>query len=70
MKTEQQILQEALKTHDPVQLYKLVQDALDLSKFHAAQKGFADLRVKKLEEQVKRQTAMIDNLEKTLWGKK
>lgn len=70
MKTELQILQEALKTQDPAKLYALVSEAIDLAKFHASQKAFADLRVKKLSDQVQRQTEMIENLEKTLWGKK
>ena len=70
MKTELQILQEALKTQDPAKLYALVSDAIELAKFHAAQKAMADMRTKKLSEQVQRQAAMIENLEKTLWGKK
>ena len=70
MKTKDMILAEALKTQDASKLLLLVEDALKLAEFNAAQKAFADARVAKLTEQVTRQVAMIDNLEKTLWGKK
>ena len=70
MKTKEMILAEALKTQDANKLFALVEDALKLAELHAAQKAFADARVTKLSEQVTRQVAMIENLEKTLWGKK
>ena len=70
MKTKDMILSEALKTQDATKLFALVEDALKLAEFHAAQRAFADARVTKLTEQVTRQVAMIENLEKTLWGKK
>ena len=70
MKTHDEILTQALATQDPARLYQLVEQALELAQFHAAQAGFSKLREQKLQEQVKRQAAMIDNLEKTLWGRK
>jgi hypothetical protein len=70
MKTKDMILAEALKTHDATKLFALVEDALKLAEFHATQKAFADVRVTKLSDQVTRQITMIENLEKTLWGKK
>lgn len=70
MKTRDTILTEALKTQDPGKLYALVEAALDLAQFNGAQRALAEGRVAKLTEQVARQRAMIDNLEKTLWAKK
>lgn len=70
MKTSIELLQDALKTHDPARLHALVFEAIDLAKFHASRKAFADQRVKELSDQVQRQAEMIENLEKTLWGKK
>ena len=70
MKTRDTILTEALKTQDPAQLYALVEAALDLAQFNGAQRAMAEGRVAKLTEQVARQRAVIDNLEKTLWNKK
>lgn len=74
MKTPSQLLQEALLvpliSPESVRLYKIVSEFYEITKFQAAAKEFSDVRVKKLQEQIDRQTAMIDNLEKTLWGKK
>ena len=66
---ELDILREALKTHDPARLYQLIEKALDLSKFHLAQKALAEKRMRSLQEQNERQAKMIENLEKTLWKK-
>ncbi len=70
MKTKQEILSQALATQDPQRLYTLLEQALALADFHAAQAAFSRTREQRLQEQVQRQTAMIDNLERTLWGKK
>lgn len=70
MKTSIELLQDALKTQDPVVLFKIIEQFYDLAKFQESRKEFSDARVKKLQEQIERQKAMIDNLEKTLWGKK
>lgn len=74
MKTSLQLLQEALLvplvTDEAVRLYKIIEQFHELTKFHESTKEFSDKRVKKLQEQIERQKAMIENLEKTLWGKK
>lgn len=69
-RTADQILTAMLKTHDSIELYKLLEDAVDTIRFTEAQLAFSKSREKKLTEQVARQRAMIENLEKTLWGKK
>jgi len=69
MKTIDEIRQLALKTQDPAKLFALIEDALDVAKFYESRAEFSRLREAKLVEQVKRQTSMIDNLEKTLWKK-
>jgi flagellin-specific chaperone FliS len=70
MKTHNQIREAMVKTIDPTELRMLLQEALDVIAFEQAQNAFVTVRVKKLIEQVERQTAMIENLEKTLWSKK
>lgn len=70
MLTADQIISEALYTHDAVELFRLVDEALKLAKFEQSKAEFAEIRAKKLAEQVQRQTELITNLEKTLWSKK
>jgi hypothetical protein len=70
MKTPDQIREAMVKTINPTELRMLLQEALDVIEFEQAQNAFVTLREKKLMDQVKRQTAMIENLEKTLWGRK
>jgi hypothetical protein len=70
MKTHNQIREAMVKTIDPMELRVLLQEALDVIEFEQAQNAFVTVREKKLMDQVKRQTAMIENLEKTLWSKK
>lgn len=74
MKTSIELVQDALKvplvTDEAVRLYKIVEQFYELTKFLDSTKKFSDVRVKKLQEQIERQKAMIENLEKTLWGKK
>jgi hypothetical protein len=70
MRNADQLIAAALKTHDPIVLYKLVEEAVDGIRFVEAQLAFSRIREKKLEDQVTRQTSMIENLEKTLWNKK
>lgn len=69
MRTIDEIQQLALKTQDPAKLFALVEDAIDVAKFYESRAEFSRLREVKLAEQVKRQTGMIDNLEKTIWKK-
>ena len=64
--TKDMIQAKALKTQDAAELYRLVEEALELADFYAAKKAFAEARVAKLTEQVARQSAMIENLEKTM----
>lgn len=74
MKTSIELLQDALKvplnTDEAVRLYKIIEQFYELTKFQESTKVFADDRIKRLQEQIERQKAMIDNLEKTLWNKK
>lgn len=70
MKTPIQLLQDALKTRDSSELFKIVEQFYEITKFQESVKAFSDERVKKLQEQIDRQKTMIENLEKTLWGKK
>ena len=67
--TRIEILSAAMKTRDPNELLNLIEKALELAEFNGAQLAFSRANEKKLREQVERQTAMIENLEKTLWGK-
>lgn len=68
--TRIEILSAAMKTRDPNELLNLIEKALDLAEFNGAQLAISRVNEKKLREQVERQIVMIDNLEKTLWGKK
>jgi len=70
MKTKTQIREAMVKTIDPTELMLLLREAIELVEFEESQNAFVTVRVKKLIEQVERQTAMIENLEKTLWSKK
>lgn len=65
-----QILQQALATQDPAKLFSLVEEALALAQDEGISKAFAQSKVKKLEDQVRRQTVMIENLENALYGKR
>lgn len=67
--TRIEILSAAMKTRDPNELLNLIEKALDLAEFNGAQLAISRVNEKKLREQVERQIVMIDNLEKTLWGK-
>jgi hypothetical protein len=73
MKTTIELLQDALKvpltSDEASRLFKVVEQFYELTKFQASTKEFSDARVKKLQEQIERQKAMIENLEKTLWNK-
>lgn len=69
MRNRIQLLQAALLTHDPKVLFSLVEEALDVVQFMESKLAFSEMREKKLREMNKRQTAMIDNLEKTLHGR-
>jgi hypothetical protein len=73
MKTAIELLQDALKvplnSDEAGRLFKVVEQFYELTKFQASTKEFSDARVKKLQEQIERQKAMIENLEKTLWNK-
>lgn len=74
MKTALQLLQESLlvplNSEEATRLFKIVEQFYEITKFQESVKAFSDERVKKLQEQIDRQKAMIENLEKTLWGKK
>lgn len=70
MRTADQIISAALKTQSSAVLFLLVQEAVELAKFAQSKEELSRVREKKLTEQVQRQTALIDNLEKTLWSKK
>lgn len=70
MRTEHDIMVAALKTQDPGELFSLVEEALDVAKFHAAQLGFSKVRVQQLKDQNARQLSMINNYEATLFGRK
>lgn len=65
-----ELMKRALKTQDPGELFKLFEQSIGLVKFTQAQLAFSKKREQQLSDQVKRQTAIIDNLEKTLWNKK
>lgn len=69
MRNRIQLLQAALLTHDPKVLFSLVTEALDVVQFMEGKLAFSEMREKKLKEMNTRQTAMIDNLEKTLHGR-
>lgn len=69
MNTIPQLLSKALATQDTAILFSLFVQATEVAKFNEAQLAFSKARELKLKEQVDRQTAMIANLEKTLWKK-
>ena len=64
------ILQKALTTRDPDKLFSLLEEALEHGTFLASKLAFTEKREADLKAQVARQTAMIENLEKTLWNRK
>lgn len=70
MRTADQIISAALKTQSSAVLFLLVQEAVELVRFSQSKEELSNIREKKLAEQVQRQIALIDNLEKTLWSKK
>lgn len=74
MKTPIDLLQDALlvplNSNEASRLFKIVGEFYEITKFQASTKEFSDDRVKRLQDQIERQKAMIDNLEKTLWSKK
>jgi hypothetical protein len=70
MRTSDQIQTAACATQDPIVLWALVQELIDLDRFNKAQAGFAKTREDKLKDQVKNLMASNANLEKTLWSKK
>lgn len=59
-----------LVSHDADKLWKVFEDAMEHIIYVEAQRASREIEVKKLKAQNERQTAMIDNLEKTLWKKK
>jgi hypothetical protein len=69
MRNADQLLAAALKTQDPTELFQLVQEAVDCIRFVEAREAFTKIRETRLQDQVKRQSAMIENLERTLWKK-
>lgn len=54
-------------TRDPATLYSLLEEALELAEFEAGRAEFALLREAKLRDQIQRQAAAVDNLQKTPW---
>jgi hypothetical protein len=70
MRTSDQIQTAACATQDPIVLWALVQELIDLDRFNKAQVAFAKMREDKLKDQVKNLMASNANLEKTLWSKK
>lgn len=64
-----EILQKALKTQDVSVLLNLVNEALELYMFEVASKAFVTANLNKAKDQIKRQSEMIDNLNKTLFKK-
>lgn len=70
MRTSDQIQTASCATQDPIVLWALVQELIDIDRFNKAQAGFAKMREDKLKDQVKNLMASNANLEKTLWGKK
>lgn len=70
MKSLDKIQQEALLTHDPRVLYKLLEEAIEYAKFQESRYALSVSREQKYKAQIERQTQMITNLENTLWKKK
>ena len=69
-KSADDIIAKALKTQDSAELYKLIEKAVDMIKFTQSQLALSKGREQKLNDQVTRHTAMIANLEKSLWSVK
>lgn len=67
MKTAEQLLAAGLKTVDSVQLFQLLQEAIDLARFEAGRHALAKGREEKLKDQVARQIKTITQLETALW---
>jgi hypothetical protein len=59
-----------LAAHDADKLWKLLEESLDYINYMEARYGFSQIELKKLRDQNQRQTAMIDNYEKTFLKKK
>lgn len=59
-----------LASHDAEKMWDIFEECLKEIDFLGAQVGFREIELKRLRAQNERQTAMIDNLEKTLWKKK
>jgi len=64
------LLQRALATQDTSKLLNLVNEAVEIIKAQDAMIAFRDKRVTDLREQNKVLQGQIENLEKTLWGRK
>ena len=65
------LIQKALLvSHDTEKMWVIFEECLAHIDHLEAKVGFRETEVKKLKAQNERQTAMIDNLEKTLWKKK
>ena len=58
-----------LASHDAEKMWGIFEECLKEIDFLGAQVGFREIELKRLRAQNERQTAMIDNLEKTLWKK-
>lgn len=66
MTTRLDLLRKFNQATDRDEMYRIIEQALDLVTYAEASKAFAEGRVKKLEEQVKRQVDIITNLEAAL----
>jgi hypothetical protein len=65
------IIQKALLvSHDTEKMWKIFEECLEQIDFLGAQVGFREIELKRLRAQNERQTAMIDNYEKTFLKKK
>ena len=65
------IVQRALlSSHDTEKMWKIFEECLEQIDFLGAQVGFREIELKRLRAQNERQTAMIDNYEKTFLNKK
>jgi len=59
-----------LVSHDTEKMWKIFEECLEQIDFLGAQVGFREIELKRLRAQNERQTAMIDNYEKTFLKKK
>jgi uncharacterized protein YjfI (DUF2170 family) len=64
-----ELVRKALLTQDPIVLFKLFEQAIDMVTSAEGSLAFTKKREADLRAQVERQKKMIENLEATLWGK-